>query len=144
MKIEQLSVFLENKPGRLASVTSVLAGHGVNIRALSMADTTDFGVLRLLTDKPKEAAQILREKGFSAQLSDVVAVEVPDQPGGLAKTLAAFNEAGLNVEYMYACVSRPRPETAIMIFRLEGPAAVLGNLPQGAGRLVAAEEMVKY
>ncbi|UQZ90465.1 amino acid-binding protein [Deltaproteobacteria bacterium Smac51] len=144
MKTEQLSIFLENKPGRLAEVAEALARTKINIRALSLADTDDFGVLRLIADRPEEAKAALREDGFSAQVSEVLAVEVPDHPGGLGRILSAFDKAGVNVEYMYACVSRPRQDVAIMIFRLDDLAKALENFPADCGRIVPPSELYTY
>jgi len=118
MTAKQLSIFLENRSGRLHEVTDVLGKAGINIRALSLADTSDFGILRLIVDKPDEAYRILRDSGFTVKESDVLAVEVSDQPGGLAKVLEIFRDGGINVEYMYAFVEKSG-ENAIVIFRTE-------------------------
>ena len=104
MKVEQISVFLENKAGRLAEVTRVLGEAGINIRALSLADTTDFGILRLIVDQYDKAREILKDKGFTVGKTEVVAVEVPDRPGGLGLVLQILAASGVNVEYMYAFV----------------------------------------
>jgi len=118
MHVEQISIFLENKSGRMAEVCQILADAGVNIRALSLADTSDFGVLRLIVDKSPEAGTALRKNGFTVRLSQVTAVKVADKPGGLLEILNVFNEAGINIEYMYA-YANPAGGTAIMVFRLE-------------------------
>ncbi|HIE03876.1 MAG TPA: ACT domain-containing protein [Candidatus Latescibacteria bacterium] len=118
MTAKQLSIFLENRSGRLHEVTDVLGRAGINIRALSLADTSDFGILRLIVDKPDEAYRILRNSGFTVRESDVLAVEVSDQPGGLAKVLEIFRNGGINVEYMYAFVEKSG-KNAIVIFRTE-------------------------
>ena len=117
MKAEQLSIFLENKPGTLAEVIGVLAENNINLRALSLADTLEFGVLRLIVDRPEEAREALRENGFTAHVTDVLAVEVPDKPGGLGRVLKAFSKAGVNVEYMYAFVGQ-LGRGAVVIFRI--------------------------
>jgi hypothetical protein len=101
MKVEQISIFIENKSGRLAEVTDVLGKAGVNIRALSLADTSDFGILRLIVDKTDQAQKALKEKGFTVNKTEVVAVEVPDRPSGLCGILQILDSAGVNVEYMY-------------------------------------------
>ncbi len=127
MKVEQISVFIENKAGRLAEVTGTLAKAGVNLRALSLADTTDFGVLRLIVDNNKKAEEALKDAGFTVRITHVVAVEVDDRPGGLHFILQALTEAGINVEYMYAFVQQSG-DKAVMIFRfdqLEAAIAVL-------------------
>lgn len=118
MKVEQMSVFLENKSGRLAEVTAVLAEANVNIRALAVADTSDFGVLRLIVSDNRAAEEALKDRGFAVRKTDVVAVEVEDKPGGLNRILDMLYRAGVNVEYMYAFV-RQGHSNAIMIFRFD-------------------------
>ncbi|MBI5016663.1 MAG: ACT domain-containing protein [Deltaproteobacteria bacterium] len=122
MRVEQISVFLENKAGRLAEATGVLAAAGVSIRALSLADTSDFGVLRLIVGDREKATKALKEAGFTVNKTAVVAVEVEDRPGGLHRILSLLDGAGLNVEYMYAFV-RKSGDTAVMIFRFDDPDA---------------------
>jgi len=118
MKVEQISIFMENKPGGLEHVTRVLADADINIRALSLADTSDFGILRLILNNTNTAEKALQDEGFTVRRSDVVAVEIPDRPGGMhgiSKVLAAEN---VNVEYAYAFVERSG-ENAIIIFRFD-------------------------
>lgn len=118
MRAEQISVFLENKTGRLAEVTSILSEAGVNIRALALADTSDFGVLRLIVNDNKKAEETLKSHGFTVGKTDVVAVEVEDRPGGLHRILDILNKANINVEYMYAFVHQSG-NNAVMIFRFD-------------------------
>lgn len=118
MKLKQLSIFLENRAGRLADVTALLGDNKINIRALALADTSDFGILRLLVDKPDEAYKILKDNGFAATETEVVAVEIPDKPGGLALILAPLQEIDVNVEYMYAFLEKAT-DKAIVVFRFE-------------------------
>lgn len=118
MKAEQLSVFLENRAGRLAEVTRTLAEAGINIRALSLADTSDFGILRMIVCDHEKAKTVLKEKGFTLGRTSVVAVEVSDRPGGLDEVLQLVSNNGINVEYMYAFVQR-EGESAVMIFRFD-------------------------
>ncbi|MDW7771310.1 MAG: ACT domain-containing protein [Desulfobulbaceae bacterium] len=118
MRVEQIAVFLENKSGRLAEITSVLAEKNINIRALSVADTADFGILRLIVDKVEEAKKVLKENGFTVGKTNVIAVEVPDRAGGLAGVLKTIESAGINVEYMYAFVNKSG-ENAVLIFRFD-------------------------
>jgi len=118
MIVKQVSVFLENRAGRLAEVTGILADHDVNIRALSLADSADFGILRLIVDDVEKAKGILKKEGMTVGETDVVAVEVPDRPGGLAHLLQTFKDENVNVEYMYAFVKAPS-RSAVMIFRFE-------------------------
>ena len=118
MRVEQIAVFLENKSGRLAEITSVLADNNINIRALSVADTADFGILRLIVDKVDEAKKVLRANGCTVGKTNVVAVEVPDKVGGLAGVLKTIEKEGINVEYMYAFVNKSG-ENAVLIFRFD-------------------------
>jgi len=118
MQVEQIAVFLENKSGRLAEVTSVLADANVNIRALAVADASDFGVLRLIVSDTEKAEGALRERGFAIRKTDVVAIEVADRPGGLNRILDLLSKAGINVEYMYA-LARQVEGNAITIFRFD-------------------------
>ncbi len=118
MRVEQISVFLENKSGRLAEVTSVLAEAGINIRVLSVADASDFGVLRMIVNDNKKAEEVLKNSGFAMRKTDVVAVEVEDKPGGLNRILVILRKAEINVEYMYALM-RQDEKNAIMIFRFD-------------------------
>jgi hypothetical protein len=118
MKVEQISIFIENKSGRLAEVSRILGGAGVNIRALSLADTSDFGILRLIVNDRDTAMATLKGKGFTVSKTEVVAVEVPDQPGGLASILEVLDASSINVEYMYAFVERCGAN-AVIIFRFD-------------------------
>ncbi|MEA3416599.1 MAG: ACT domain-containing protein [Thermodesulfobacteriota bacterium] len=130
MQVEQISIFLENKTGRLAEVTSILSEAGVNIRALSLADTSDFGVLRLIVDNNKKAEEALKSKGFTLNKTRVVAVEVQDKPGGLNKILSLLDKSGVNVEYMYAFV-RQSKDNAVMIFRFDNTDEAIKLLKDG-------------
>ena len=124
MQVEQISVFLENKTGRLSEVTAILSEANINIRALALADTSDFGVLRLIVDDTEKARQRLKNNGFTVGKTDVVAVEVADQPGGLHNILTMLHHAAINVEYMYAFV-RSSGSNAVMIFRIEKQAEAI-------------------
>ncbi|WP_319544136.1 ACT domain-containing protein [uncultured Pseudodesulfovibrio sp.] len=118
MKVDQLSIFLENRAGRLAEVTRILSEAGVNIRALSLADTSDFGILRLIVSDFAKAKDTLKEAGFTVGRTSVVAVEVSDDPGGLHRILSMLQDAGINVEYMYAFVQQSG-DSAVLIFRFD-------------------------
>mgnify|MGYP001824202947 FL=1 len=118
MKVEQISIFIENKSGRLAEVTRILGEAGVNIRALSLADTSDFGILRLIVDQTDKAKETLKAEGFTVNKTEVVAVEVPDKPKGLFSILEILENGSVNVEYMYAFVERCG-ENAVIIFRFD-------------------------
>ena len=118
MLVKQLSLFLENRAGRLAAATRALAESKINILALSLADTADFGVLRLIVSDPDAGKAALKDAGFTVVTSDVIAVEVEDKPGGLARILDILERAGINVEYMYA-FSCAKTQQAALIFRFE-------------------------
>jgi hypothetical protein len=118
MRAIQISVFLENKAGRLAEVTGILAEAEVNIRALALADTSDFGVLRLIVNDNQKAVTALKNRGFTVGETDVVAVEVEDRPGGLYHLLDTLQRSKVNVEYMYAFVQQSK-NNAVMIFRFD-------------------------
>ena len=118
MSIQQISVFLENKTGRLADVTRLIADAKVNIRAISIADTADFGILRLIVDKPADAAEALARGGFTTRMTDVLAIEIPDQPGSLARVMEVFKETKVNIEYLYASLEKDN-STAVVIFKVE-------------------------
>ena len=120
MKIQQLSLFLENKPGQLMEPCRLLARAGVNIRTLALADTQEFGILRLIVSDWQKAAEILRNAGYVLNLTEVLAVEVPDRPGGLVHLLETIENSGANIEYMYAFTSG-RQDKAVLIFRFERP-----------------------
>ncbi|MFP4194024.1 MAG: ACT domain-containing protein [Desulfosalsimonas sp.] len=118
MKITQISVFMENRSGRLARITTTLGHSGVNIRAMSLADTSDFGILRLIVSDVEKAHRVLKQQGFLVRTAEVVAVAIPDVPGALGNLLAIMEHADLNVEYMYAFVEKARDQ-AILIFRFD-------------------------
>lgn len=122
MSIKQISVFLENKPGKLSEMTALLAANNIDLRALSLAETKDFGIARMIVDDAFEAANVLKNGDFIANFSPVLAYAVPDEPGGLNKLLCAFNDAGVNVEYMYAFLGGKDTAHAYMIFRVENTA----------------------
>ncbi len=138
MKIPQISVFLENRSGRLEGVLGILASIGANIRALSLADTNDFGILRLIVDRPDDCAAALKAARCTVVVTDVLAVEVPDCPGGLRSILAVLADKGINVEYMYAFVAR-KTEKAIVIFRFEDADAAIAALRDAAISVLSAE-----
>jgi hypothetical protein len=120
MKITQISVFLENRKGRLFEICSMLGQAKINIRALTIAETESFGVLRMVVDKPSEAIELFRKNHVTANQTDVVAVEVPDKPGGLAQVLKSLSDHQVNVEYMYGFVEK-FSENALLVFRFDNP-----------------------
>jgi len=117
MLLKQLSIFLENKPGKLSEVTKVLKDNNINIRALSMADTSDFGILRLIVPNVENVYKILKEHHFTVKITEVIAVKISDRPGGLNEILNYFSEENINVEYMYAFVNRSG-DNAIIVFKV--------------------------
>lgn len=137
-KVEQISVFLENQPGRLAEVTGILVEANINIRALSLADTTDFGVLRLIVSDHEKARRELKANGFTVGMTDMVAVEVPDVPGGLHNILKLIKDAGVDIEYMYAFVQRSG-ESAIILFRFDNIDSALERLEKEGVRVIDGE-----
>jgi len=140
MKVKQISVFLENKSGRLEEVTKILADNNIDIRALSLADTRDYGILRLIVNDHLKANKLLKDSGFTVQETDVVAAEVPDKPGGLAGILRALNAKNISVEYMYAFVER-KGDKAIMIFRFENVDEAIEALKNSDVKLLKGEEV---
>jgi len=140
MKVTQLSVFLENRKGRLAEVCALLGGQGINIRALTIAETESFGVLRIVVDKPDEAVKVLRDNRITANVTNVVAVEVPDKPGGLAGVLKVLADSELNVEYMYGFVEKAS-DNALMVFRFDDPDAAVKVLAANGVKVIGAEDI---
>lgn len=140
MRVEQISVFLENKAGRLAEVTRILAEAGINIRALSLADTSDFGILRLIVDNNNKAKEALKAHGFTVGKTDVVAVEVEDRPGGLHKILDSLFKANVNVEYMYAFVQQSG-SNAVIIFRFDNFEEAVKVLQANGVTVIQAEKL---
>jgi len=118
MLVKQISVFLENKSGRLAEVTKILGENSIDISALSIADTTDFGILRLIVNKPNDAEKILKHHGLMVSSTNVIAISVKDSPGGLASALEVFDKEEIMIEYMYAFVGKSDNE-AMVILRVE-------------------------
>lgn len=142
MKVKQISVFLENKSGRLATITRVLGENGINIRALSIADTTDFGILRLIVNDPEKAIRVLKENDFTVSETEIIAVTVSDEPGGLAKVLALLGEIG-NIEYMYAFVGKSAGD-AVVVFRLENIDLAIEVLSKAGVKVMQAKEVYSF
>lgn len=140
MKVEQISIFLENKSGRLAEVATVLAKGGINIRALSLADTTDFGILRLIVNDTEKAKQVLKDNGFTVGKTEVIGVEVADRPGGLAEILNVMKEHNINVEYMYAFVQKSAGN-AIIIFRFDELEKAIEVLRKAGIKIMKGEDI---
>ena len=127
LSIQQISIFLENRVGKLNQVTNLLAKFGIDIRTIALADTNDFGILRLIVNDTEKALSVLQENNFTAKLTNVVAVKVPDEPGGLATILGKIDEIGVSVEYMYA-YTKPVNKEAVMIFRFADDESAIKSL----------------
>jgi hypothetical protein len=124
---KQITIFLENKPGRMEKVTGCFAEENINIHALSIADTTDFGIVRIIVSEPEKAVKVLKEKGFMVKTANVVAVAVGHSPGSLHKILQKLRELGISIEYMYALTSRHKEYEAIIILRLDNTEKLAGS-----------------
>lgn len=140
MAIHQISVFLENRAGQLAEITALLAKNGVDLRAINIAETSDYGVLRLIASHEPEACRVLRENGLIFSTSDVVAVGVPDAPGGLSTLLQLLAENSIDVHYMYSIFGQPNG-MACMILRVADPAAVSSLLAANGIHPAGAETL---
>ena len=140
MTIPQISVFLENKAGQLADITGILSENQVNMRAINIAETADYGVLRLIVDDAQKASSILLEKGFILTMTPVVGVAVPDTPGGLSKVLSVISSAGVDVEYMYSVFGQ-KDGQACMIFRVADTDGLVAVLSKEGVATVAGEDL---
>ncbi len=142
MKIQQISLFIENKPGHITAPAQLLADEGIDLRSLYLADTEKFGIVRMIVSEWQKAAALLEAHGFVVKITEVLAVEVPDRPGGLAHLLSALDESGINIEYMYAfpylCGGQ-----AIMIFRFNDLDAGMERLQSAGINLLASDELLK-
>ncbi len=140
MKVQQIAIFLENKSGRLADISHTLAENAINIRALSLADTADFGILRLVVNDTAQAKAVLKEHGFTVGITEVLAVEVPDKPGGLDSILQIIKEADLNVEYMYA-FTKKSGESGLLLFRFDDLDAAIEVFSKSGVKLLSDAEV---
>lgn len=141
MSLKQISVFLENKPGTLLSMTGLLAKNHIDMRALSIAETKDFGIVRMIVDDVYDTATVLKDAGFVHSLTPVLGVMIPDEPGGLNQVLQVLNEAAVNVEYMYAFLGGADADHAYMIFRVQDGEAATAALTAHGIRLVDQDEV---
>jgi hypothetical protein len=142
MTLKQLSLFLENKPGALSRPMRLLAKGGINILTLSIADTDQFGILRLIVRDWEKAKQLLEQDGFVVKVTDMVAVEVTDRPGGLADILDLLEKAGTNVAFMYAFTEK-RKGQAVLIFRFDDPDAAIRVLQKKGIKVVDSGDLLK-
>ncbi len=140
MKLTQISIFLENRKGRLFEVCDLLGKSRINIRALTVAESEEFGILRIVVDKPRQAMKALKGSGFVANLTDIVAVEVADEPGGLARILEILSAGRINVEYMYGFVEK-HSDKALLVFRFEDADKAITVLKKHKIKVVGKDEM---
>jgi hypothetical protein len=142
MKIHQVSLFAENKPGHIAAPMRLLEKEGIDIRALYLADTEQYGIVRMIVSDWQKAARILGEHGFTVKVTEVLAVEVIDHPGGMADVLGALDQIGINIEYMYAFPDA-REGKAILIFRFADPDVAIARLQTAGINLLTSDELLK-
>lgn len=142
MSVKQISVFLENKPGQLNQMTKILSDHDVDLRALSLAETTDFGIARFIVDDVLETVTILNEAGYINRLTPVVAAEIPDEPGALNRVLKIFTDNDINLEYMYAILSA-EGSNAYMIFKVEDDQKASAALISNGIKVLTQEDMAE-
>lgn len=140
MSVHQISVFLENRAGQLAEITKVLADNGIDLRAISIAETADYGVLRMIVDNAEKATGILLANGYILSMTPVLVVGVPDQPGGLAPVLSIMAEGSIDIEYMYSLFT-PEVGKAYMVFRISDEAKFIELLTAHHLQLATAEEL---
>ena len=140
MTIKQLSVFVENKPGKLAEFTKLLSEHGIDMRALSIAETPDFGILRVIVDDPYQTTRVLKDADYIFSITPVIAVAIPDEPGSLSRIVDILGAGGINVEYTYAFITRNK-DLAYMIFRVENNEKAIDVLTKNGVKLVAEDEL---
>lgn len=140
MTVKQISVFLENRPGTMAELTKILSDSQVDMRALSLAETSDFGIARIITDDVYNATQVLKEAGYVCSITKVLAVEIPDRPGELAKVIRYLGDSGINVEYMYAFITRKK-DLAYMIFRVEDNEKAIQVLTKNSVKLICQDAL---
>ncbi|MBP3442416.1 MAG: acetolactate synthase [Clostridia bacterium] len=140
MYVKQISVFVENKFGRMAEILNALAEKSIDISALSLADTSEFGILRLIVDKPELAADVLKEEGVIVKISDILAIAIDDTPGGLAKALNVLTEANVVIEYMYAFIGKADGK-AMTVIRVDDEPKAIEALRNGGVALLTTEDI---
>ena len=140
MKVKQISIFMENRAGRLNDITGVLARAGINIRALSLADTSDFGILRLIVDNPSHAVDILHHNQFTIRENEVIACVIEDKPGGLHRIINILADAGISIEYMYSFFTK-HSDQAIVVMRVEDLAKTIAVLTAKGIVLLSGEQL---
>ncbi len=142
MLVKQISVFVENKSGRLAEIIGILGANGIDISALSIADTTDFGILRLIVNDPPLAEKVLKDNGMVVKVTDVIAIAVEDKPGGLAKALKLISDAHIEIEYMYAFIGKS-DNGALVIVRVNKPDEAVDILENSGISIIDAKDVYR-
>ena len=140
MFVKQITLFIENRPGRLSMFTSLLQTHGIDLAAISLADTTDFGILRVIVDDYEKALQILQSNGYTANATDVLAIAVPDSPGGLASVMEYLREKDISIAYLYSLVRRV-DNCAIIIVRVDKPELAVELFKEKNVRLLSPDDV---
>ncbi|MBQ2896268.1 MAG: acetolactate synthase [Oscillospiraceae bacterium] len=143
MSVKQISVFLENKAGTMLSMTSTLAAHNIDMRALSLAETNDFGIVRVIVDDVFEASTVLKDAGFIFNVTSVVCVCIPDEPGGLNSVLQVLSDEGISIEYMYAFLGGAQAKHAYMIFRVQDHKAAQAALRSRGLQIVDQDHIAR-
>lgn len=143
MSVKQISVFVENKPGAMSAMTSVLAENNIDMRALSLAETGDFGIVRIIVNDIYNATTVLKDAGYIHSLTDVLGVKIPDIPGGINKVLTILENAGVNIDYMYAFMGNRETKHAYMIFRVEDNTAAQAALVSEGIHMITTEDIEK-
>lgn len=143
MSIKQISVFVENKTGSMSSMTSVLAENGIDMRALSLAETGDFGIVRIIVKDLYKATTVLKDAGYIHSLTDVLGVKIPDVPGGINKVLTILEGAGVNIDYMYAFMGNRETKHAYMIFRVQDVQLAQNSLVDQGIHMITQEDIEK-
>ena len=141
MTLNQISVFVENKPGKLQLLTDVLAKNSINMRALSLAETSDFGIVRVIVDDLDAASEVLKTEGFIYTVTKVLGVAIPDEPGGLNRVLHVLSGSGVNIEYMYAFLGGKAAAHATMILHVQDPAAAVAALDKACISCITQEDL---
>lgn len=140
MFIKQISIFVENKPGRLSNITKLLGENGIDIRALSVADTKDFGILRLIVNKPDAACEVLKNADCTVSITNVIAIGINDEPGGLAEIMEALYGANISVEYMYAFISKSENQ-AYVILRVDNNDKAIEAMKENNFKILTSDEV---
>ncbi len=143
MLVKQISVFVQNEPGRLSFITQLMAENRIDIRSISISDTVDFGILRLIVNDPEKCEQVLKQNGFTVSITNVIAVGIPDEPGALAKVFSLADENGVNIEYVYAFISHTTQDACI-IMRVNNGEQAIKVLREKGVKVLTAEEVYHF